>query len=60
MSNYDIYKYASEFSTGTVSMALLDYVLYGKNMNQAIYDGALFGLSVTGSCWLIDFIVHLN
>ena len=25
-----------------------------------MYDGVLFGVSVTGSCWLVDWIVHAN
>ena len=32
-SNYDLYKYISEFSSSTVSMSLIDYVLYNKSMN---------------------------
>ena len=31
-TNYDLYKYISEFSSATVSMGLLDYILYSKNM----------------------------
>ena len=33
MSSYDVYKYLSEFASGTVSMGLLDYILYNKSMN---------------------------
>jgi hypothetical protein len=32
-SNYDIYKYVSEFASSTVSMSVIDYILYNKNMN---------------------------
>ena len=32
-TNYDLYKYISEFSSSTVSMGLIDYILYNKSMN---------------------------
>ena len=31
--SYDLYKYISEFASSSVSMGLLDTVLYGKNFN---------------------------
>ena len=31
--SYDYYKYISEFASSSVSMGLIDYILYNKNMN---------------------------
>ena len=41
-------------------MSLIDYLVYDKNMSQAVMDGSVFGLSVSGTCYVMDYLVHMN
>ena len=60
MNSIDLYKYLAEFTVGSVSMSLVDYLLYSSSMNQAAYSGMLFGTSVAGVCYLVDWIMVNN
>ena len=58
--SYDLVKYISEFASSSLSMSLIDYLVYSQSMNQDLYSGILFGTSVTGSCYLFDMLIHMN